>query len=154
MYPLLAMIKYRYRLGALVIFLLSYGTAEAQFVNIRLEIPAGANFKSQVVDPMKGGSWENSRALTWIELTVPENITFKLEVNYPKRIIEPPLESYFLNNGTASFQQAIQLHNGEQQLRINNAGKLIRDMDPRPLSLSAWLGLPMTEGITVSIEYL
>lgn len=133
--------------------MLSFRAALAQFVTIKLEIPGGASFKSQLVDPMKGGSWEKSRAVTWIEIKVPENLAFILEIQYPKRTIEPPLESFFLNNGTSNFEESVPLKNGIQALLINKSSTVIRLMNPRPIALAAWLGLPLAEGITVKIEY-
>jgi hypothetical protein len=147
------MIKYLVRIGMLVILMLSFGAAQAQFVTIKLEIPAGSTFKSQVVDPMKGGSWERSKAITWIEIKVPENLAFILDIQYPERIIEPPLRSFYLNNGTSNFEESILLKSGSQALIMYKYGKVIRNMKPRPLALSAWLGLPMTEGIIIKIEY-
>jgi len=137
----------------LVILMLSFGAAQAQFVAIKLEVPAGSTFKSQVADPMKGGSWERSKAITWIEIKVPENLAFILDIYYPERVIEPPLESYFLNNGTSNFKESVSLKSGSQAVLMNKSGKVIRNMNPRPLALSAWLGLPMTRGIAIKIEY-
>jgi hypothetical protein len=154
----------------LVILMLSFGVAQAQFVAIKLEVPAGSTFKSQVVDPMQGGgswqtseasswetseasSWETSKAITWIEIKVPENLAFLLDIQYPERSVEPLLESFFLNNGTSNFKESVSLKSGSQAVLMNKSGKVIRNMNPRPLSLSAWLGLPMTRGIAIKIEY-
>ncbi len=147
------MIKHWTKIAILLILMLPYGVAKAQFVTIKLEIPAGAAFKSQVVDPMKGGSWEKSRAITWIEINMPENLTFLLDIQYPELIVEPPLKSFFLNNGTSNFEESISLKNGRHIVIMNKSGKVIQNMKPRPLALSAWLGLPMTEGIAIKIEY-
>jgi hypothetical protein len=146
----------------LVILMLSFGVAQAQFVAIKLEVPAGSTFKSLVVDPMQGGgswqtseasSWETSKAITWIEIKVPENLAFLLDIQYPERSVEPLLESFFLNNGTSNFKESVSLKSGSQAVLMNKSGKVIRNMNPRPLALSAWLGLPMTRGITIKIEY-
>lgn len=134
--------------------MLSFGVAQAQFVAIKLEVPAGSTFKSQVVDPMQGGgSWETSKAITWIEIKVPENLAFLLDIQYPERSVEPLLESFFLNNGTSNFKESVSLKSGSQAVLMNKSGKVIRNMNPRPLALSAWLGLPMTRGIAIKIEY-
>jgi hypothetical protein len=137
----------------LVILMLSFGAAQAQFVTIKLEIPGSVQFESIVVDPMKGGSLETSKAITWIEIKVPENLAFILDIQYPERSVEPPLESFYLNNNTSNFEEAVSLKNGSQAVLISRSGKLIRNMKPRPLALSAWLGLPMTRGIAIKIEY-
>jgi hypothetical protein len=138
----------------LVILMLSFGVAQAQFVAIKLEVPAGSTFKSQVVDPMQGGgSWETSKASSWIEIKASENLAFLLDIQYPERSVEPLLESFFLNNGTSNFKESVSLKSGSQAVLMNKSGKVIRNMNPRPLALSAWLGLPMTRGIAIKIEY-
>jgi hypothetical protein len=147
------MIRQWTKIAILLILTLPLGVAKAQFVTIKLEIPGSIQFESIVVDPMKGGSWEKSKAITWIEIKVPENLAFILDIQYPERIIEPHLESYYLNNGTSNFEESIFLKAGSQALIMYNYGKVIRNMKPRPLALSAWLGLPMTEGIVIKIEY-
>jgi hypothetical protein len=147
------MTKYWLKIGLSVILMLSFRAAQAQFVNLNLSILAGATFESQVVDPMKGDSWEKSKAICWIELTVHENLAFVLEIQYPERIVEPPLESFILNNGTSNFEESSYLKSGSQMVIIDKSGILIRKMNPRQLELSAWLGLPMTKGIAVKIEY-
>lgn len=134
--------------------MLSFGVAQAQFVAIKLEVPAGSTFKSQVVDPMQGGgSWETSKASSWIEIKASENLAFLLDIQYPERSVEPLLESFFLNNGTSNFKESVSLKSGSQAVLMNKSGKVIRNMNPRPLALSAWLGLPMTRGIAIKIEY-
>ncbi len=147
------MIRNAFKIGMLVLLMLSFGAAQAQFVTIKLKIPGGATFNSQVVDPMKGGSWEKSKAITWIEINVLENMVFMVDIKYPDRLIEPALEFYFLNNGTSNFEESYRLHNGSQAVITNKSGTLVRLMNPRPLALSAWLGLPMTGGIEIRIEY-
>jgi len=147
------MIKHCFKIAILLILMLPYGVANAQFVTIKLEIPGSVQFESIVVDPMKGGSWEKSKAITWIEVKAPENLTFVLDIQYPERIVEPPLESFFLNDGTSNFEESIALQHGSQAVVINKSGKVIRNTDPRLLALTAWLGLPMTRGIAIKIEY-
>jgi hypothetical protein len=131
----------------------SFGATRAQFVKLNLTIPGGVTFESQVVDPMKGDSWEKSKAISWIELKVNENLAFILDIQYPERIVKPPLESFILNNGTSNFEDSSYLKSGSQAVIIHKSGIVIRNMNPRPLELSAWLGLPMTKGIEVKIEY-
>jgi len=133
--------------------MLSIGAARAQFVELKLSIPGGATFEAQVVDPLKEDSWKKSKAISWIELKVNENLAFVLEIQYPERIVEPNLESFFLNNGTANFEVSHALKSDSQTVIMHKSGNVIRNMNPRPMEISAWLGLPMTEGIAVKIEY-
>lgn len=148
-----AMIK-AFRNIALLILLMGIGShVQAQFVAIRLEIPGGVNFNAQVLDPMTGGTWENDKAVVWIGLETSENLTLLLEMGSPEREILPPLEAYFLNDGSSDFEQGTQLRSGVQELQIMNSRQLIRNMNPRPTHLQAWLGLPMVKGLTLKIEY-
>jgi hypothetical protein len=127
--------------------------AQAQFVAFRLELPAGINFNSQVLDPMTGGTWEKNKAKMWIELEARENMTFLLDLKFPEREILPAVEAYYLNDGTSDFEKASLLLSGFQELVINNQPKLIRHRIPRPIHLRAWFGLPMLQGLIIKIEY-
>ncbi|WP_343849598.1 hypothetical protein [Algoriphagus jejuensis] len=147
------MIKNWARIGLLMTWMLSAGAVQAQFVTIKLEIPAGTTFASQVIDPINGESWEKSRAMKWIEIVVPENLVLLLDVGFPARKVDPPLESLFLNNGSSNFDESNSLRSGSHWIQMRQWGKLIRHTSPRPPALSAWLGLPMTNGITIKIEY-
>ena len=53
-----AMTKALYHIVPLFLLVLLSSSAYAQFVAIRLEIPAGVQFSSQVMDPIEGGTWE------------------------------------------------------------------------------------------------
>lgn len=139
---------------ALIVCLMGIGTlAHAQFVAIRLELPAGVNFNSQVVDAMDGGTWEKDKAKVWIGIEARENLSFLLDLELPEREIQPPPEAYFLNDGSSDFEQAINLEWGVQELQMITPSKLIRNLVPRTSHLQAWLGLPVLKGITVKIEY-
>jgi hypothetical protein len=147
------MIKYSARIGLFVILMLSFGAAQAQFIKLNMSLPAGAIFESKVVYPINGDSWEKSKAITWIQLNFNENLAFVLEITYPERIVDPPLEFFFLNNGTSNFEESSYLKSGSQAVIMSKYGNVIRNTNPRPVELSAWLGLPMTAGIAVKIEY-
>jgi hypothetical protein len=139
---------------ALLILLMGMGSyAQAQFVAIRLELPAGVSFNAQVLDPMAGGTWEINKAKVWIKIETSENLTLLIEIGFPEGEIIPPLEAYFLNDGSSDFEQGTLLQSGVQELRVMNSEKLIQNMTPRPAHLQAWLGLPMVKGLTLKIEY-
>lgn len=139
---------------AVMVFLTTLGArAHAQVVAIRLEIPAGINFSAQVLDPMEGGTWENSKAKAWIGIEAHENLTFLLDLEFPEREILPHPEAHFLNDGSADFETARMLSAGSHELQMKNLPRLIRNMEPRPSHLQAWLGLPILNGIKIKIEY-
>jgi hypothetical protein len=126
---------------------------QAQVVNIRLEVPAGVNFNSQVLDPMEGGTWENSKAKVWVGITTQENLCLLVDLEFPEREILPTPEAYFLNNGSDDFELARKLSIGTNELTMSSHPKLIRNMKPQTISLKAWLGVPILNGIIVKIEY-
>ncbi len=138
----------------LLISLMGLGTiAHAQVVAIRLEIPAGVNFNAQVLDPMVGGTWENSKAKVWLGIEAQENLTFLVDVEFPQGEILPTPEAYFLNDGSSDFELTTHLRKGTHELQMINTPKLIRNINPRPTHLQAWLGLPVLKGIKIKIEY-
>lgn len=128
-------------------------SVNAQFVAIRLDLPAGINFNAQVLEPRVGGSWENSKAKVWVGIESQENLSFLLDIAYPNREILPSPEAYFLNDGTGDFEKAVKLGIEVQELRISNHPTLIQNMVPRPSYIQAWLGLPLLNGIIIKIEY-
>jgi len=144
----------RFRHSALLMGLfLIPGLAQAQFVKFRLEIPAGIQFSGQVLDSMEGGTWENSKAKVWLGIQGHENLTILIDLEFPEGEILPPPEAYFLNDGSADFETARKLSIGSQELQLKNLPRLIRNMEPRPAILQAWLGLPILNGIKIKIEY-
>lgn len=138
--------------GTLLLFAWIF-TAQAQVVNIRLEIPAGASFDKVFFEPLIGGSWEKNKAKAWLSIATRENLTILFEAEFPDRKIEPPLEISFLNNGTADFEKAQVLAKGVQELQMTNPPKLIRNRIDAPAFLRAWLGIPLINEIKIKIEY-
>lgn len=102
---------------------------------------------------MKGGTWENSKAKVWVGMETRENLTILLNLEFPEREITPPLEAYFLNDGSADFENALDLKAGLQELKMNRQPVLVRNINPRPPYLKAWLGLPVINGVMIKIEY-
>lgn len=147
------MIKHLIHIVPIILLMLISASVHGQYVNIRLELPAGIHFNAQVLDPMEGGTWENSKAKVWVGIESQENMTILLDLDFPEREVLPSPEAYFLNDGTNDFEKAIQLNQGTQELRMMDYPKLIRDMIPRPTHIQAWLGLPVLNGMTIKIEY-
>jgi hypothetical protein len=147
------MIKKINHIILILLLLLFSGTVQAQVISIQLELPAGIQVSTQVIDPIEGGTWENSKARLWIELEARENLGFLLDLQFPEREILPPLEAYFLNDGSADFEKAGRLPQGTRLLRIHQLPMLIHRMHPRPIHLQAWLGLPLIDGMHIKIEY-
>lgn len=137
----------------LAALLLSTSVARAQFLNFRLEIPAGVSYSAQVLDPRTGGTWENNKSKVWIEIQASENISYLLELDFPEKAIQPTPEAFYLNDGSNDFESAPHLREGVQELQMSFPSKLIRNTDPRATFFKAWLGLPKLSEISIRIEY-
>lgn len=140
-------------IAAFLLMFLWTGSVQAQFVAIRLEIPAGVQFSSQVMDPIEGGTWEKTKAVRWVELQADENLSILVQLQLPEREIQPAPEALFLNDGSADFEKATQLSFNSPELYLTNTSRLIRYMKPMPRSIKAWLGLPVIDGLQIRIEY-
>lgn len=139
---------------ALITFLMLISVStHAQFVAIRLEVPAGIHFNAQVLEPREGGTWENSKAKIWVGIESQENLSFLLDIDFPDAEILPSPEAYFLNDTTDDFEKAMKLGSEPQELKMRDHPNLIRKMIPRPTHIQAWLGLPLLNGTTIKIEY-
>ncbi len=147
------MTKALYHIVPLFLLVLLTHSAQAQFVAIRLEIPAGVQFSAQVMDPIEGGTWEKTKARRWVELEGDENLSILVQVQLPDREIQPSLETLFLNDGSSDFEEAILLDINSAEVSLANSSRLIRYMNPIPRSIKAWLGLPLIDGLTIKIEY-
>jgi hypothetical protein len=148
-----AMTKTMRHIAAFLLMFLWTGSVHAQFVAIRLEIPAGVQFSSQVMDPIEGGTWEKTKAVRWVELQADENLSILVQLQLPEREIQPAPEALFLNDGSADFEKATQLSFNSPELYLTNTSRLIRYMKPMPRSIKAWLGLPVIDGLQIRIEY-
>jgi hypothetical protein len=139
---------------ALLIFMVMLSTvAKAQFVAVRLEIPAGVQFSAQVMDPLEGGTWEKTKAKRWVELEADENLSVLVQLQLPQREIQPATEAFFLNDGSSDFENASLLDLESSEVRLSATAMLMRYMNPVPRSIKAWLGLPVIDGLTIRIEY-
>ncbi|WP_158587701.1 hypothetical protein [Algoriphagus lacus] len=148
-----AMTKHLIHIALLILSMVIPVSVQAQFVSIRLELPAGIHFNAQMLDPMEGGTWENSKAKIWVGIESQENLTLLLDLEYPEGEILPAPEAYFLNDGTNDFEKALKLIQGSHELLMNSTALLIQNLDPRPTHIQAWLGLPVLNGITIKLEY-
>ena len=140
-------------IAAFLLLSLLASAVQAQFVAIRLEIPAGVQFSTQVMDPASGGTWENGKARKWVELQANENLSILVQLQLPAREIQPAPEALFLNDGSADFEKAVALNLTSPELYLSNTPRLIRYMKPMPTQIKAWLGIPAIEGLMIKIEY-
>src|SRR5690554_5139839 len=67
--------KMKHLFPAFLLLLWSSGTVMGQFVNIRLELPAGVQFEPQLV---KTNLRSHGEEIIWMKMAAQENITFIL----------------------------------------------------------------------------
>ena len=147
------MTKALYHIVPLFLLVLLSSSAYAQFVAIRLEIPAGVQFSSQVMDPIEGGTWEKTKAKRWVGLEADENLSILVQMDLPEREIQPAPEAYFLNDGSSDFEESFRLNVNSSEVSLSDTYQLIRYMKPIPTKVKAWLGIPVIDGLTIKIEY-
>lgn len=132
----------------LILFLWSSGEALGQFVKLRLEIPAGVNFDSKIIEQNPQGS---DQQMIWMEIVANENLTILFDLR--QEDTGKSHEVFFLNDGTVNFSNAGKLPSGSQRLQLHNSGLLIRNIKPMTNRIHAWLGLPVAGGLIGRIEY-
>lgn len=142
-----------FHIALLILMVMLSTLAKAQFVAVRLEIPAGVQFSAQVMDPLEGGIWEKTKAKRWVELEADENLSVLVQLQLPQREIQPAPEAFFLNDGSSDFEEAALLDLESSEVRLSATAMLMRYMNPVPRSIKAWLGLPVIDGLTIRIEY-
>lgn len=131
----------------LLLLLWSSGTAVGQFVNIRLELPAGVRFESQI---LRTNLKSHGEEIVWIEMVAQENISFLLSYSYEDATRDRPLTVYFINDGSTDFAHA-KKHSGSRFfLKMNESNWIRRNSRRIP---NAWLGLPNTKKTTYYLEY-
>lgn len=140
-------------IASVMLLVLVSTLAKAQFVAIRLEIPAGVQFSSQVMDPLEGGTWEKTKAKRWVGLEADENLSILVQMDLPEREIQPAPEAYFLNDGSSDFEESFRLNVNSSEVSLSDTYQLIRYMKPIPTKVKAWLGIPVIDGLTIKIEY-
>lgn len=147
------MTKQLLHIASVMLLVLVSTMAKAQFIAIRLEIPAGVQFSSQVMEPLEGGTWEKTKAKRWVGLEADENLSILVQMDLPQREIQPAPEAYFLNDGSSDFEEAFTLSINSSEVILSDTYQLIRYMKPMPTKVKAWLGIPVIDGLTVKIEY-
>ena len=148
-----AMIRRLLHSALMLLLVVTWLPVQAQFVGIHLEIPAGVQFDTQVIESKPGDTWEKNKAMIWLSLETRENQSLILGISYPNREIIPTPEAFFLNDGTSDFGKSLKIGTVNQPLQMSNQGKLIKNFDPRPTHIQAWLGLPLLNQLSVTIEY-
>lgn len=124
--------------------------ARAQFVNFRLELPAGVNFGSQVISPNPENPKEQ---LVWIELVAFENMTILVDINNVTNGGNGNPSVFYLNDGSSDFAKASNIGMGAHSLQLHQDGLLIRNKLPKTINVKAWLGVSVQLGLVTKIEY-
>jgi hypothetical protein len=144
----------------ILLLVLAFGsslTSQAQFLNIRINIPAGMVFSDDPRDKVFGGMAGNTEQgpipITWIAMESMENLSFlvSIENQNPDQGHSP--KGYYINQSGWDLSVARELFPGPNQLTIDNRNLLIRNISPKVSFLHAWLGIPSNRSLTIKIEY-
>lgn len=144
----------------ILLLVLTFGislTSQAQFLNIRIDIPAGMVFSNDPRDKVFGGMAGNTEQgpipITWIAMESMENLSFlvSIENQDPDQGYSP--KGYYINQSGWDMSAARELFPGPNQLTIDNRNLLIRNISPKVSFLHAWLGIPNHRPLTIKIEY-
>jgi hypothetical protein len=142
--------------------MLCNSVAKAQFIRFNIQIPPGFDITDRtdapkILEPAESLTKRyglEKQGIRWLELRAVENIQISVQLTWKSSFGQgTSARSFFLNDGTTNFSNAIELKPGLNSVFIHNGGKVISAMPDKPKHLSAWLGLPSTRSGTLLILY-
>ncbi len=123
----------------------------AQFVDIRIELPASGN-QVKTMDIQSDSN--NSHRLQWLGISLSENIELTVEINYLNLPAgESQMRSFFLNDGTVKTENALPFTNNHSTFVVSNQGRLINQLPGPPRKLTAWIGFPFWQIRELTVIY-
>jgi hypothetical protein len=161
---------------AFVFLIPKFGMSQNQTLRINIELPAGVGLSSgssslpgsetsasnEAGPPLYGETVKNFSLiaedgsyidLIWIKLQTYENSQFLLDYNQQGETGKPTV-FYFLNDNTNNLPGAQALKEFPALLNFNQKGLLIRNIEPRRITLSSWLGFHQGNQLgTLLLEY-
>jgi hypothetical protein len=144
----------------ILIIVLAFGSSlqtQAQFLNIRINIPAGMVFsedpRESVFGGMAGNADQGPVPITWIAMESMENLSFLVSIENQNPDKEMSPNGFYINQSGWDMSAARELFPGPNQLTIDNRNLLIRNISPKVSFLHAWLGVPSNRSLTIKIEY-
>lgn len=123
--------------------------ATAQMVGFRLELPAGVNFSPSVMETV---SQDGKQRTLWMEMITQENIQVMINLTNENGELVP-MPFYVANNGSTDLAKVQIMEKGRGSFQVYNRGRLKQYLLPRRTHFSAWVGIPITPGLTTVIEY-
>lgn len=130
---------------------------QAQFLDIRIHIPAGVNFSHdsprKVINGIAGNTQQEITPITWIAMEAMENLSFLVSLENQEPDQDQLPTGYYLNHQIWDLSEVVELFPGINQLTIDSRKLLIRNINPKISTLQAWLGIPTDKPIHIKIEY-
>jgi hypothetical protein len=130
---------------------------QAQFLNIRINIPAGMMFSKnpsqKVFGGIAGNAGQDQIPITWIAMESMENLSFLVSIENQNTDQGQVPKGFYINQSGWDLSEARELFPGPNQLTIDNRHLLIRNISPRVSFLQAWLGIPSNKSLIIKIEY-
>jgi hypothetical protein len=118
-----------------------HSVAYGQFVNVRLQIPGGVQFKTKIInDPIVYGI----EPTVWMELAGNDNLSLLISIN--DEDTNEKRDFLILNNGSSDFSKALKVKSNTPVL-LSTKGKNKGVNKPKPKIIRAWVGIPLSSGM-------
>lgn len=135
--------------------------AEAQFIRFSINLPPSFELTDKgdipkILEAPKGTggmSLTGVEGVRWIEIRTTENVDLIVEMRYDRRSVSGLAKTYFLNDGTMNFDEAMQLLSGQNQVQMLQKPTMISELKGKPKYISAWIGLAAGRSGVLTIIY-
>ena len=146
MFSFLLMIKVNLTILFFCLGCILHSVAHAQFVNVRLQIPGGIQFKTKMVnDPIVYGM----EPTIWMELAGNDNLSLLISIN--EEDTNEKRDFFILNNGSTDFSKAQKVKSNTPVL-LNTKGKIKGINKPKSKIIRAWVGIPIFSAMEERIQ--
>lgn len=135
--------------------------AEAQFIRFSINLPPSFELTDKgdlprILEPpigTGGTTLTGVEGVRWIEIRTTENVDLIVEMAYDRKRATGFGRTYFLNDGSMNFDEAVQLFSGQNQVHMLYKPVMISELAGKPKYISAWIGLAAGRGGVLTIIY-
>lgn len=130
----------------------------AQFLNIKIAIPAGVNFTantsaSKVFSERADTDYYGQAATTWIAMETMENLSFLVSITNQDGAQEDLPKGFYISESTWNSTEATEITPGFNQFMVDKRNLLIKNIYPKTSFLQGWLGVSSNKALHITIEY-
>jgi hypothetical protein len=137
---------------------LGYGNSlNAQFLNIKIAIPAGVNFTTntatKVFSESAGTAYYGQAPTTWIAMETMENLSFLVSISNQDEEQDEVPKGHYISESNWNSAEAKEMTPGLNQLVVDKRNLLIKNIYPKTSFLQGWLGISSNKALHITIEY-